>query len=58
MTFQDRKTTGKFWDKTKEKREELHERDAVKANHPTVIEQDYKSEKPEEQEDKKQDESA
>jgi hypothetical protein len=45
MTFQDRKITGKYWDKTKEKREELHKRDAVKANHPTVCEQDNPSEK-------------
>ena len=47
MTFQDRKTTGKFWDKTKEKREELHKRDAVKANHPTVFDQENKPKKEE-----------
>ncbi|MEO5910338.1 MAG: hypothetical protein ABIP95_05595 [Pelobium sp.] len=48
MTFQDKKTTGKFWDKTKEKREELHERDTLKANDPEVIEKtgevDFKNE--------------
>lgn len=48
MTFQDKKTTGKFWNKTKAKREELHERDAIKANHPEVIEKakeiDFKEE--------------
>ncbi|MBU1372317.1 MAG: hypothetical protein KJ712_11550 [Bacteroidetes bacterium] len=47
MTFQNRKTTGKFWDKTKEKREELHERDAVKANHPKVIEKEKPTEEKE-----------
>ncbi len=52
MTFQDRKITGKFWDKTKEKREELHKRDAVKASHPTVIEQDNQSEKSEEEKER------
>jgi hypothetical protein len=52
MTFQDKKTLGKFWSKTKEKREALHERDTVKANHPTVIDQENK---PEKKDNKKED---
>jgi hypothetical protein len=39
MTFQDRKNKARDWDKTRNKREELHDRDVVKANHPSVIEQ-------------------
>jgi hypothetical protein len=52
MTFQDRKDKAKDWKKTREKREELHHRDAVKANHPTVIETEGRT-KETEKEDKK-----
>ncbi|MFC5283053.1 hypothetical protein [Pedobacter alpinus] len=46
MTFQDRKDKGKDWNKVKEKREELHERDEKLANQPdAVLKQDQETAK-------------
>jgi len=55
MTFQDRKNKARDWDKTRNKREELHDRDVVKANHPSVIEQEKKPKVSEKEENNKLD---
>ena len=50
MTYQDRKDKGKDWDKVKEKREELHERDEKIANEPkAVLKQDQETEQEKEE---------